>query len=353
MAESPRSFGQSQESGSVDTAAGDHSPVPAWMAARRARGTTSVAESDQELEIEFESVPEAAEGSPESAKAPEVPTAVPVDIEPVSAAPKSRRVLPPLPPVPLDDVQVSRVDKSVKASVLRWIHSASMTGLVVSFIIHTTLLSAMAIVVVSRVNSDQGIVDVFGVPNGDPNGSETGEIDFDSAVLGPVDPGHDAGPLEFPDMAEIINVGAGAAGRPGDALRGVAGGEGTGSGSGGGDGNGFALPAVKIPKYAVTKGSFSVWTDPKDPVPGISYEVVIQFRLPANIKRYKGSDLSGMVVGTDDYKQRIQLGSRTFPVEDGSVQVRVRVPGANQLVRDTIRVESKLLREKQVIEIEF
>jgi hypothetical protein len=33
--------------------------------------------------------------------------------------------------------------------------------------------------------------------------------------------------------------------------------------------------------------------------------------------------------------------------------LRIRVPGADRLVRDIIRIESKLLREKQVVEIEF
>ena len=69
---------------------------------------------------------------------------------------------------------------------------------------------------------------------------------------------------------------------------------------------------------------------------------------------YRGSDLSGMVTGTDGYKQAIKFNrGQAFDVQDGSVQVRIRVPGAAQLVRDSIRIESKLLREKQMIEIEF
>ena len=86
----------------------------------------------------------------------------------------------------------------------------------------------------------------------------------------------------------------------------------------------------------------------------ISYEIVIQFRLPTNVKTYRSSDLTGMVVGTDGYKQVIRFRrDEALNVRDGSVQVRIRVPGAERLVRDTIRVESKVLREKQTIEIEF
>lgn len=221
-----------------------------------------------------------------------------------------------------------------------------MAGLLVSLTVHTVLLSVLAVLYVSTA-TERGVVDLFGM--WDQPSNELGDIELGAPMP---DPGQDAAPLEFPDVSHMVSKEV-ADFNPGESLRGAVGGKGSGSGSGDGDGTGMALPAVNIPKYAVTKGSFSVWTDPKDPVPGISYEIVIQFRLPANIKKYRGSDLSGIVIGTDKYRQPIQLGNRTFPVEDGSVQVRVRVPGADRLVRDTIRVESKLLREKQEIEIEF
>jgi hypothetical protein len=142
--------------------------------------------------------------------------------------------------------------------------------------------------------------------------------------------------------------------RAGSGGSGKGNGSGDGIGDGDGTGTGNMVGPIGVPKYAVTKGSYSVWTDPKDPEPGISYQIVIQFRLPRNVETYRGSDLSGMVIGTDGYKQAIRFSrTESFPVHDGSVQVRIRVPGADRLIRDTIRVESKLLREKQVIEIEF
>ena len=60
------------------------------------------------------------------------------------------------------------------------------------------------------------------------------------------------------------------------------------------------------------------------------------------------------MIGTDGYKQPIHFEPTVqLDVEEGAVEIRITVPGAAQKVRDTIRVESKLLREKQTFEIEF
>lgn len=360
MADLPSRSGHLQVD-AVDTAVADLSSVPAWMTARRARGSSEAA-ADQELDIEFESVPEAEhpgstdplQGSNLELDQPDEPVT-----ERVTAVP------PPLPSgrrskgaqrvnfVSAESERAAPVDNSLTANILRWTRSAMMTGLLVSLLVHISILSVLGVVVVGAASLDPGFADVvseLGDPNGDPNGVD--DLEFDSAMPSSPDPGHDAPPLEFPDVSQMMHEG-GPLARQGDAIRGMAGGEGTGEGFGGGNGTGIGVPSLNVPKYAVTRGSFSVWTDPKDPIPGIAYEIVIQFRLPPTVKRYKGSDLSGVVIGTDDYKQPIRLGTRTYPVEDGSVQIRIRVPGADRLVRDTIRVESKLLKEKQVIEIEF
>ena len=87
---------------------------------------------------------------------------------------------------------------------------------------------------------------------------------------------------------------------------------------------------------------------------GEDYDIVIQVKLPPNVTKYRGSDISGNVIGTDSYRQAIRLkASELLPVVDGVVQIRIHVPGGGRLVRDTIRVESKILREKQTFEIEF
>ena len=82
---------------------------------------------------------------------------------------------------------------------------------------------------------------------------------------------------------------------------------------------------------------------------------MIQIQLPDKIAKYRGSDISGNVIGTDSYRQviRVKNPNEMIPIEDGMVQIRIHVPGGGRLVRDTSRVESRMLREKQTFEIEF
>ena len=108
---------------------------------------------------------------------------------------------------------------------------------------------------------------------------------------------------------------------------------------------------------AVTKGSFTAWTVPKDPKPGQDYKIVIQIKVPETVKRYRIADLSGRVIGTDKYTldipyenqfnrygTKIQKSLRSDKLEfvkrgdyarivDSQVQVIVNVEGAKQLVQ--------------------
>lgn len=52
---------------------------------------------------------------------------------------------------------------------------------------------------------------------------------------------------------------------------------------------------------AVQRGSFTVWTNPKDPKPGQYYDVIIEVKLPSNVTNYRESDLTGCIIGTDNY----------------------------------------------------
>jgi hypothetical protein len=113
---------------------------------------------------------------------------------------------------------------------------------------------------------------------------------------------------------------------------------------------------LKIPLQAVTKGSFTVWTEPEDPLPGQAYKIWIQVKLKNEIKRYPRSDLNGNIVGTDGYKD--YFGGPTeagyLPIRDNTVRYEaLTVPGASELVKDVINVESKILKEKQMIELVF
>lgn len=123
----------------------------------------------------------------------------------------------------------------------------------------------------------------------------------------------------------------------------------------------------------VKKGSFTAWTVPRDPEPDKEYTIVIQVKLPARVTRYRASDLSGMVHGTDLYVQTIPWDMRWpnvtltvrgeklvvvkkkdhLPIRDRKARLLIRVPPAERLVRDTIRIKSRLLKEEQVLEIVF
>ena len=137
---------------------------------------------------------------------------------------------------------------------------------------------------------------------------------------------------------------------------------------------------IKEPKNAVKAGSFTVFTLPiaqafrekvepgQAPRPGQDYFIVVQLAMPRNRSIYPLRDLTGVIVGTDGYRQKVPEGAfimgekqqflpapvtQAIPVVDGVVQVFIRVPGADRLVQDKIHVSSRLLREKQDLEIIF
>ena len=142
-------------------------------------------------------------------------------------------------------------------------------------------------------------------------------------------------------------------------------------GEGTGGGAGLALPRGD---NAVTRGSFTAWTIPEDPAPAKDYVIVIEIKVPDRIKTYRLVDLSGVVIGTDLYSQQIPYDPRNpsstaavrdgkpvtlrdnraqVPIVDGRVQLMIRVPGAAELVKDRIKVRSRLLKEEQDLEIQF
>ncbi len=239
--------------------------------------------------------------------------------------------------------------------LLRWPRRAAVYGLSMSLFLHFALLLSLTVFAIrGRTAAPPTSINVeFGNPGGDTL------IDPDLEAALQMEGGHEAAPLEVADLHQPPSFDAISADF-GEALKGVANGmgtgdgRGTGDGTGGGTGTGIGVPAINVPSFAVTKGSFSAWTVPRDPDPGRQYVIVIQVRLPKAIREYRGSDLTGMVTGTDMYKQVIKFKTTDkFPVKEGAVEIRIPVPGAAKLVRDTIRIESKLLREKQTLKIEF
>ncbi len=133
---------------------------------------------------------------------------------------------------------------------------------------------------------------------------------------------------------------------------------------------------LKVPEsgLAVTKGSFTAFTIPANPKPREIYSIVIEVRLPDDVKQFRVSDLVGEVRGSDRYVQKLPYDSRTpqasgYPVEnqkikvlttstvldvvDNRVQIIVKVPGAARLVKDVIRIRSKKLKEEQELTLIF
>jgi hypothetical protein len=115
---------------------------------------------------------------------------------------------------------------------------------------------------------------------------------------------------------------------------------------------GFAMPEKG---NVVTRGSFTAWTVPSDPLPFKRYLIVIQIDWPEGEpgkpapKRGKG-DVTGMVLGTDGYEQQIERHGHFIPKRN---QIVIPVPGAERNVRDLIRIHSKSLNESQELLITF
>jgi hypothetical protein len=141
------------------------------------------------------------------------------------------------------------------------------------------------------------------------------------------------------------------------------------------DGSGSAA-LLKVPEsgLAVTKGSFTAFTIPAHPQPMEAYSIVIEVRLPSDVKRFRVSDLNGEVRGSDGYTQKIPYDSRapyasgyptpekkieilqastTLDVIDNKIQIVVKIPGGARLVKDVIRIRSRKLNEDEELTLVF
>lgn len=139
------------------------------------------------------------------------------------------------------------------------------------------------------------------------------------------------------------------------------------------DGSGVLL---KVPEsgLAVTRGSFTAFTIPANPKPREIYSIVIEVRLPDDVKEFRVSDLVGEVRGSDKYVQKLPFdkdapyasgypvgnagikvlkNSTVLQVEKNRVQIIVKVPGAARLVKDVIKIRSRKLKEEQELTLVF
>jgi hypothetical protein len=111
---------------------------------------------------------------------------------------------------------------------------------------------------------------------------------------------------------------------------------------------------VLVPPHAVTSGRFSAWTEPASPKPGEPYRIIVLVRLPTRVKRYYSTDLTGMVLGSDGYRKSIRGSGRDeLPLTNHTARIVIPVVGSERGQRDTIVVQSRMLRERRVLDLVY
>jgi hypothetical protein len=271
-----------------------------------------------------------------------------------------------------DSKEVEEPTLSPKERIMLCLASFMATGYLVSFLFHSTLLTVMAIVIVGGIQGNDDFSTLASLDDEDSfalNGpldtrieEEAGGKTTEFNVLQPVKTmtGENESTLKEIEADVSAHLGKGEGEADGD-----------GTGAGGGE---FKFKPMG---NAVTVGSFTAWTVPKDPDLNEDYLIIIQVKLPYTYKssRYRASDLSGLVVGTDNHRQAIPWDVRwpnsTFtsnangeirpvakkdylPVKNRVSQLIVKVPGSKiPATRDTIKLQSKVLKEKHTLEIIF
>lgn len=302
--------------------------------------------------------------------------------------PTSAPVSPP-PRRPRDDGQGSREGSKPKAlevlplaepwhvCVWKQLNGNEGAGLALSFVIHALLLALLAIPVIRHLQNDTGFTTVVQEASDDlmvfdapvdtqiplPAVESAGGEEWQSRLLDPIT---EQAPV-IPDLQlSDSNSTAGQA---------VA-------ASTGNDAGGIR---IADPKTAIKAGNFSVWTWPIVAAPARGrtvhgkpgdapkalqdYHIVIRVKMPEGKRTVSLSDFSGMVVGTDGYRQKIPEDAwyftsngdlvrartgRNLPVINGTAELLIRVPGAaSAFIKDAIRVHSRTLNEEQTVELVF
>ncbi|MCA9079612.1 MAG: hypothetical protein KDA58_03595 [Planctomycetaceae bacterium] len=255
-----------------------------------------------------------------------------------------------------------------KQQLWDWLNGEEGASAALSFVFHAILLALLAIPVIHQLRSGPQFVTTVTESTDEPV-LISNSVDLDTALTLPDD--LDAGTAATDQILtaldstldQSINMAA---------FNDQTVAKGTEDGA-------VAAGRIKAPKNAVKAGSFTVFTLPKtrfgekavpgqSPRPNQDYFIVIQVAMPTNRTVYPLRDLSGVIIGTDGYRQKIPQGAfvlndqdqmtpapqtRSIEVIDDHVQVFILVPGADRLVQDRIHVASRLLRESQDLEIQF
>lgn len=245
-------------------------------------------------------------------------------------------------------------DRLSPDAVLETLRGPGPKGVLLSTLLHVALLFAMAAYTFEVLTEADGTATAF------EEGDELLDGEIDTSL---VDFAAGAASLEaaapevtFEPLADLDATALPTA----DSLALPTLGQGFGEGAALGDGPGAGGELSDLPfarpreGKTITKGSFTAWTVPEDPEPKQNYVIVIEIRVPRQIRRYPRADLSGVVVGTDQYRQKLPgRGDRFVPKRDGVAQIAIPVPGAKELVQDTIIIRSRILKEEQTLTLTF
>ena len=229
-------------------------------------------------------------------------------------------------------------------------------GLGVSLAVHGVILLGAALYAVDAHRGVPGLT-LASTPGDDSEELRLDVIDTAVELAGSQSPTLQAPPIDLEPIDADLLARALAA-TPADLAAGEA--EGTGEGDGKGSDAGDAGFSVPGGGNVVKAGSFTAWTIPTDPRPRQHYLIVIQIDLPDHLKlrKYPKRDLYGSVKGTDGYKKQIPSDNarerRGFlPIRNGKAEIVVPVLGGKNLVKDRIKVGSRLLNESQELELVF
>ncbi len=227
-------------------------------------------------------------------------------------------------------------------------------GYVVSLLLHVTLLFMFSAIVLHEINKNKGFSTTVSQEEGDSNVFEE-VIDTRMELAGFADsasqpPQFQPIPFDSSFADEIMSDDALAnLGSIADATDGL-------SGDSVDRGAGYRIPDRET---VVSQGSFTVWTEPETPLPKQDYIIYIHIKLPEKVRRYPIRDLSGWVRGTDKFYKPIpdpadfRRTQKFLQVMKHETQLRVKIPGAANLVEDTIRINSRILNETQELKLVF
>ncbi len=238
-----------------------------------------------------------------------------------------------------DDSETER-ELTFSEKFKRWIVGFAATGLGISLIIHILLLLGFSLYIIRTDQAEEFVLSSNIAP-----GEE--ELNFEEIVDVRLDVPE---PSDSPDQLNLLTS------QPTEMITVPSFLEKQGEGKAG-EQFGFRIPTGG---NVVSKGSFTAWTVPQDPEPRQDYLIIIQIKLPAKIKRYRQEDLSGFLVGDDGYTTPIgEYRGNKFPkrfygkFDMKAKQFMIKIPGAAAKVKDEIRIESRILKEKQKLVIVF